>query len=231
MKEDTILEEAIASAEIADDMKNYLDSRTSEERAQDAKITSVTTVSEMNPITQLLKEREEEFVEQGAALEHERWARWQKYMFSKSFFPESASTVESMNLDSSPDGFPESKDFEEGIKVGWNSLRDKLRGCVIIPKEFSDRWFRQIEIPYSELSEQEKESDRKETRQYLPIQDETSRQLIEVIETMVEGMKYKIKRKTYKMDDGSITNIVQEDFYNKSLTVVSALLTEAKKNI
>ena len=48
-------------------------------------------------------------------------------------------------------------------------MRDKLNGCVIIPKEYADRWFRQINTPYAELSEEEKESDRKETRNYLPL--------------------------------------------------------------
>lgn len=71
------------------------------------------------------------FVEEGASIEHDRWARWQKYMFSKGVV--------------GPDG-----EFH-------------------LPAEFVDRWFRQIDTPYSELSESEKESDRKETRNYLPI--------------------------------------------------------------
>lgn len=72
-----------------------------------------------------------DFVEKGAALEHDRWARRQAYMFSKG-------TVDS-------------------------------DGVFHLPKEFTDRWFRQVNTPYSELSEPEKESDRKETREYLPL--------------------------------------------------------------
>lgn len=74
---------------------------------------------------------EERFVEAGANIEHDRWARWQKYMFSKC---------------------------------------QRLNGGVLtIPEELVKRWFRQIETPYSDLSEEEKESDRKETRNYLPL--------------------------------------------------------------
>lgn len=80
----------------------------------------------------LTKKVIDEFVEKGAELEHDRWARWQKYMFSKGRI-------------------------------------DTESGGLIIPKELVDRWTRQIDTPYSELSEEEKESDRKETRHYIPL--------------------------------------------------------------
>lgn len=79
----------------------------------------------------MLEEEIKKFVEEGANLEHDRWVRWQKYMFSK---------------------------FEKDSN-----------GNLIVPKEYVERWFRQIDTPYVELSEQEKESDRQETRNYLPI--------------------------------------------------------------
>lgn len=41
-------------------------------------------------------------------------------------------------------------------------MRDK-------PAEWMPRWNRQAETPYAELSEKEKESDRKEVRTYLPL--------------------------------------------------------------
>jgi hypothetical protein len=77
---------------------------------------------------------DEEFVEKGADLEHNRWARWQEYMFSK---------------------FVE----HENGKGEYFCL----------PRELWERWSRQIDTPYLELSESEKESDRKETRNYLPL--------------------------------------------------------------
>ncbi len=81
-----------------------------------------------NPVPDGWSER---FVEAGADIEHNRWARWQKYMFSKGTVDE--------------------------------------QGVFHLPKEFVDRWFRQIDTKYADLSESEKESDRKETRNYLPL--------------------------------------------------------------
>lgn len=81
----------------------------------------------------------ETFIEDGANLEHDRWARWQKYMFSKGYI--------FSTQDSNP---PE-------------------LGSFVLRPEFVDRWFRQVDTPYSKLSESEKESDRKETRNYLPL--------------------------------------------------------------
>lgn len=76
----------------------------------------------------------EEFVEEGARLEHSRWAGWQRYLHSKCL---------EMNF--------------EGKKY------------VYFPVELYDRWEKQIETSYFELSEEEKESDRKEVRKYLPL--------------------------------------------------------------
>lgn len=87
-----------------------------------------------------IQDIEKEFVEKGADLEHDRWARWQKYMFS---------------------------------------LCEKLEtGSMIIPVEFVERWQRQIDTPYADLSEQEKESDREQVRPYLPILQEKIKELL-----------------------------------------------------
>jgi len=40
---------------------------------------------------------------------------------------------------------------------------------VTIPKSMVDRWKRQLDTPYAKLSEQEKDSDRKEADRYLKI--------------------------------------------------------------
>ncbi|WP_328224018.1 hypothetical protein OG272_33505 [Streptomyces sp. NBC_00104] len=42
-------------------------------------------------------------------------------------------------------------------------------GSLTIPAELVRRWELQMNTPYSELSEEEKESDREQVRRYLPI--------------------------------------------------------------
>lgn len=73
---------------------------------------------------------EDEVLERLAALEHDQWSGWMKYMFSKC--------------------------TEED-------------GKTIIPAELVERWKRQMETPYDELPEEEKESDRVEARKVLAI--------------------------------------------------------------
>ena len=84
----------------------------------------------------ILKKNMEEFVEKGANLEHDRWARWQKYMFSKCI---------------------EKQEY-------W--MKTIL---LTLPIELYKRWDRQIDTKYADLSEEEKESDRKEADRYLAI--------------------------------------------------------------
>ena len=74
------------------------------------------------------------FIEEAAAMEHERWAKWQAYLHSKCV------------------------EHEDG-KGEW----------VCFPSDSFKRWERQINTPYEALSEKEKESDRAEVRQYLPL--------------------------------------------------------------
>ena len=81
-----------------------------------------------------IKDWEEEFIEKGASLEHERWAGWQKYLHSLCV----------RNDD----------------------------GSLTIPVEKVKRWEKQIKAKYSELTEQEKESDRIEVRKYLSLLEE-----------------------------------------------------------
>ncbi|WP_247389032.1 MULTISPECIES: hypothetical protein [unclassified Bradyrhizobium] len=42
-------------------------------------------------------------------------------------------------------------------------------GTLLIPSELVQQWERQLETPYRELSEKEKESDREQVKKYLPI--------------------------------------------------------------
>lgn len=84
---------------------------------------------------------EKEFIEAGAALEHDRWARWQKWCH----------------------------------KI----LRENCPSPEL--EKVLERWDRQINTPYAELSEQEKESDRKETRNYLPLLLANNEKLAELV--------------------------------------------------
>jgi ribosomal protein L33 len=87
------------------------------------------------------KKLEEEFIEKGAYLEHERWSKWQSYFFSKcSVKPQSQ----------------------------VNGMDDRYI-YLALPKDLYERWVRQTNTNYTELTEQEKESDRLEVRKYVPL--------------------------------------------------------------
>ncbi len=75
----------------------------------------------------------QELIELLADKEHDSWARWQSYLFSRCPFT--------------------------------------LEGDAIIPRELVQRWKRQINTPYAELSEQEKQSDRNEVAHIVPLID------------------------------------------------------------
>lgn len=70
-----------------------------------------------------------------ADIEHDRWAKWQKYMHSKMNVQETA----------------------------------EHNTVIFFPNELFKRWSRQINTPYSKLSEDEKESDRNQVRPYMEI--------------------------------------------------------------
>jgi hypothetical protein len=80
-----------------------------------------------DPISQTL----DGLVERLAAVEHERWSHWQRYM------------------------------HEKGIR--------QPDGSLMIPADLVQRWQKQIDTPYAELSEKEKESDREQVRRYVPL--------------------------------------------------------------
>lgn len=86
-------------------------------------------------------QNEREFIEKGADLEHDRWAKWQKYFFSKCL-------------------------IKPQHEVGG---QDDRFVYFALPKDLYERWNRQIDTPYIDLSEQEKESDREQVRPYLPL--------------------------------------------------------------
>lgn len=128
----------------------------------------------MTTINKALIERKvEEFIEKGADIEHTRWAKWQKYFFSKC----SITTSENEN-----------------------------NATLVLPLELLKRWKRQIATPYSELSESEKESDRREVRSYEPLltatlttlsQDGYERGRKEVVDAIEELEAEDTERKGY----------------------------------
>jgi len=68
--------------------------------------------------------------EELAAVQHEIWSHWMKYMFTQCHH-----TI----------------------------------GGILIPANKVERWSRQMAVPYSELSEQEKESDREQADKVLAV--------------------------------------------------------------
>lgn len=72
-----------------------------------------------------------ELLEALAAIEHERWSHWQRYVHSKCI--------------------------------------QAADGSLTIPAELVERWTTQMNTSYSELSDDEKESDRDQVRRYLPV--------------------------------------------------------------
>jgi hypothetical protein len=145
----------------------------------------------MNPITSLIEARQEAFIEEGADLEHDRWAHWQKYMHSK---------------------------FDQESRNGeW----------ICLPVSLFDRWERQITTKYADLSEQEKESDRKEVRKYLPLLTQTIRQILEAQCALMEGRK---------KEQGQFEPFVCEDnfevnAYNSALSEIIASNRELLKTL
>lgn len=84
---------------------------------------------------------DEELREELAALAHDQWSGWMKYLFEKCRPGRS--------------------------KLGnWGLVKN---GTMIIPTESVERWQRQMNTPYAELSEAEKESDRQEADRVLAL--------------------------------------------------------------
>lgn len=84
--------------------------------------------SGMDPEKVLTGER---VFEKLAAVEHERWAHWQRYVH--------------------------------------NHCERRPDGSLVIPPDLARQWSAQIETPYSDLSDAEKDSDREQVRRYLPV--------------------------------------------------------------
>jgi len=80
-----------------------------------------------------------------AALCHEQWSEWMKYLFDK--------CIEQTDMIT---------------PAGYVYKSDKA-GCMLIPKEFVNRWKRQMETPFENLSDLEQKSDRLEANKFFKI--------------------------------------------------------------
>lgn len=126
------------------------------------------------------EELRNELLEKFAALEHERWGRWQSYLHSKLF------------------------------TLTEYSKNPHLK---VMPTELISHWEKQIKTPYSNLSEHEKEMDRKEVMPYLdtfiPLLDayadqkvlEREEKLAYMYERQLEEVLTKLLIKSQQTDD------------------------------
>lgn len=62
------------------------------------------------------------------------------------------------------------------------------RGCLIIPAEKVERWTKQMNTPYSELTEQEKESDRHQADKVLQVVTSIDRPALERLLQLVVAL-------------------------------------------
>lgn len=94
----------------------------------------------------------------------------------------------------------------------WN---DELKAWVL-PHEQKDRWQRQINTYYDILSEKEKESDRKEVRQYLPL---IERILTQQKEELKKKIEEKIIKEKIMLDNpkDTVRDAAEEAGYNHAL--------------
>lgn len=86
-----------------------------------------------------------EIIEKLAAIEHQRWADWQRWVH------DCCADI-----------------WFESAKNGDEVLPTR-HGGLVIPPELVERWERQIHTPYADLSESEKQSDREQVMRYWPL--------------------------------------------------------------
>ena len=100
------------------------------------------------------------------------------------------------------------KYMHERVYDSSQSINPHLK---VIPTEDYNRWERQLNTPYSELSEKEKESDRKQVRKYLPIIEQV---LTDYHNHTVEKWEHDIKllKLIHKQELDSIALKSLEDF-------------------
>ena len=122
-----------------------------------------------------IKEIEKEFVEKGADLEHDRWARWHDYFISK-----------------------------------CDTEIDDDKAYMTLPRELFERWERQSGTKYADLSEQEKESDRKETRNYLELLNSSLQKALESVRPEERKVEYGTSEVEQQYEDRGYNQAVAE---------------------
>ena len=146
-----------------------------------------------NELLEIIKKNEKEFIEKGADLEHERWAKWQKYLHS-------------FCIDASGSG---------------------IKHCI--PQNLYNRWKKQIKTNYKDLSEQEKESDRKEVRKYMPFLKEIRIKELEVLIEILKKMKGDAIKYPFMSIEGKLDNYNKG--YDKAFDNVIQILKDIIKKL
>ena len=96
----------------------------------------------------VLRMTKDELREALASYAHEAWSGWMKYLFSKC-----------------------NEQDASYFDITDQQIHQRI---TVIPQQLVEHWTRQMNTPYAELSEEEKESDRKEADRILEILKEHS---------------------------------------------------------
>lgn len=132
----------------------------------------------------------EELREELAALQHDQWAGWMEYLFSKC-----------------------QQRGAEGTVLPLPSDED-----VVIPAAYAHNLARLMRTPYAELTEQEKESDRIEADKYLPfITAAETRWKVEVLEKVKGRLNEQWEQPGTTYGDTGLPNPVVVYGYNEAI--------------
>ena len=126
--------------------------------------------------------------------------------------------------------------FAEQEHIRWAKWQNYLHSRLtwnndlqvwVLPHEWKDRWQRQIQTPYSMLSEKEKDSDREQVKPYLSfLQSEISLAVAQKEKEIVEKCKQcKMKFKEESKDDYLVEDWHEMIGYNEALTHIINLIT------
>ena len=101
----------------------------------------------------------------------------------------------------------EHKGWSRWMKYLFSVSKENEDGTITIPKNKVDRWKRQMNTDYKDLSNKEKESDRKEVRKFLKVQKMNENMGYETIFGKVVSHEEALQKRIRDL----ITNIVTEE--------------------